>query len=488
MPVWLIIVLLYIANLVGLLSIAVVGSRKPALTLTWMLVGLVLPIFSIALYFGFRGPLPKRSRLPFEGGSPSSDLPDEVASTLDTDKAAPTATIDISHAIQSFSSAPALAHLVAYHSGADFYRDLIVAISRANKSIDMEFYIFRYDEIGRQVVDALLERARSGVQVRLLLDGFGSRAFPQDVVDELRKHSIDYRVHFPLQFPYVTPSTNHRDHCKIVVIDETTAFTGGMNVGREYASLDPKRGPWRDTHVQVRSEKRLALLDLFEANFALAGRGKKDRLRVSPGDLTRQMVQAVTVTPNPEYKPVLGQRGIIQFLQSGPDTPRENLRELFFLCLIQARQQVEITTPYFLPESDVLMALCTAVARGVRVRLLLPERVDHRLVGMACQTFFPRLLDSGVEIYLYRPGVLHAKVMTVDGEVSIVGAANYDIRSFRLNYEVVMVQYGEEFTRGLMQQFETDLLVSRRLTADALHNSLLAQVAHNAARLLSPLM
>ncbi|QSO51907.1 hypothetical protein JZ785_24595 [Alicyclobacillus curvatus] len=531
MPVWLIAVVLYIAHLVGLLAVAISGSKKPAATLTWLTFCLVVPFLGLVVYLLLTRKVQRRSSLPWEFPA-TKETDDGVNQTLNMDLITPSASAAaIASAVTLFSSPPVQADLRSYISGEYFYQDLVSAIQGARSTIDIEFYIFRYDEVGQAVVTALLERLQAGVKVRFLLDGFGSRKFPQHVLKHLTAAGAQCRIFFPIRFPFLTASVNHRDHCKIVVIDHTTAFTGGMNVGREYAGWDPSYGPWRDTHVKIEAKVSLPLGDLFEANFELGTpirhtqaqvasetstaasrvRGvlaNDTRIDVSHADKTRlndarsndnsRTDNAGTDNARTNDARADGgqrrpgievhSRGLIQFLQSGPDTPRQNLRELYFLCLTQATRQVDITTPYFLPESDLLMGLYTAVARGVRVRLLLPEQVDHRMIGYACQTYFPSLLHAGVEIYLRRPGVLHAKVMTVDQHLAVVGAANYDLRSFRLNYEVAMVQYGEAFVEELRQQFEMDLEVSRRLEMHELHQSVFDRMRHNAARLLAPLM
>lgn len=489
MPIWVVAVILYISHLVGLLVVAVGGSKRPASTLTWLTFCLVLPFLGLVVYLLLTRKVHRRNSLPWE--IPSCEgMIDRLTRTLHlefvTQSLSATA---VARGIARFSSPPVQANLKVYHAGEPFYRELVKSIQGAQSSIDIEFYIFRYDEVGKTVIEALLERLQAGVEVRFLLDGFGSRKFPQDVIAQLNAAGAQCRIFSPIGFPFLRPSVNNRDHCKIVVIDKTTAFSGGMNVGREYAGKDPSYGPWRDTHVKIEAKVPLPLADLFEANFEL---GTLRTAQLQPRSGHRRTVSnlpdksarkgAPKVDAN-NYKP-----GLIQFLQSGPDTPRQNLRELYFLCLTQATRQVDITTPYFLPESDLLMGLYTAVARGVRVRLLLPERVDHRVIGFACQTYFPSLLHAGVEIYLHRPGVLHAKVMTVDDDLAVVGAANYDLRSFRLNYEVAMVQYGHSFVEELRRHFNMDLEVSRRLEIHQLHSSLIHRVKHHAARLLAPLL
>nr|WP_290589980.1 phospholipase D-like domain-containing protein [Alicyclobacillus sp.] len=172
-----------------------------------------------------------------------------------------------------------------------------------------------------------------------------------------------------------------------------------------------------------------------------------------------------------------------------PDAPVQAIRDLYFLCITQAQRCVDITTPYFVPDGDILAAMKTAAVRGVRVRLLVPRRCDHRVVGMASRTFYRDLVQAGVAIYLYEPGVLHAKVMQVDDEIAIVGAANYDLRSFRLSHEVCQVMYSRPAAAELTRQFEQDLAHSTRLTVEDLEAAPRWKAAlDQAARLLAPLL
>ncbi|KPV42159.1 phospholipase D-like domain-containing protein [Alicyclobacillus ferrooxydans] len=540
-PIWAAIVVLSFAQWLGLLVVAVSGSKKPAETLTWVMICLVVPLLGVPLYFILTARVPKRLHLPWEhsshqfSGVENSSEHDHgvelrqrnawkmeagLMGQLDiyqaesqqmheslhmhTKRGSQTRRV-IQFAIHHFSSRCIQAEIQTFHAGDKFYQAMLQDINRASYSIDVEFYIFRDDEVGRAIVQLLSEQARRGLKVRFLRDGLGSRKFPQSVVQQLQDSGVECRVFSPLRAPFLSRHLNHRDHCKIVIIDEKVGYTGGMNVGREYAGRDPKYGLWRDTSVRIASETRLPLLDLFEANFCVAE--EECEHRSASGEKTRKGEDFKTAgsasVPSDmsmsswaeEDNKILTKgktnnartlRGEVQFVQSGPDT-KQNLRQLYFLCLTQAKHQVEIITPYFLPESDLIMALTTAVSRGVKVRLLLPEQVDHRIIGMACQTYFPALLDAGVEIYLYRPGVLHAKVMTVDCDVAIVGAANYDLRSFRLNYEVCLVQYGSAVTHHLRQQFEHDLVASRRLLENELRTSPIAKLKHRTARLAAPL-
>ncbi|SCB98935.1 PLD-like domain-containing protein [Priestia flexa] len=194
-------------------------------------------------------------------------------------------------------------------------------------------------------------------------------------------------------------------------------------------------------------------------------------------------------TDNPRTKTGELQKAYIHTLEGNPGIPTPVIRQAYFICITQATKTIDITTPYFIPETDIIMALKTAVARGVRVRLLVPRQIDQKIVGFASRTYYGELIEAGVQIYQYDKGMLHAKLMTIDEEIAEVGAANYDMRSFRLNYEVCQVVYSADVARELTEQFERDLTHSVPLRIeDLLQRSLTERIVEQGSRLLSPLL
>jgi len=182
-------------------------------------------------------------------------------------------------------------------------------------------------------------------------------------------------------------------------------------------------------------------------------------------------------------------KAYIHTLEGNPGIPTPVIRQAYFICITQATKTIDITTPYFVPETDIIMALKTAVARGVHVRLLVPRHIDQKSVGYASRTYYGELIEAGVQIYQYNKGMLHAKLMIIDEEIAEVGAANYDMRSFRLNYEVCQVVYSADVARELTEQFEGDLTDSVPLRIeDLLQRSLTERIVEQGARLLSPLL
>ncbi|MBX5437167.1 MAG: cardiolipin synthase, partial [Alicyclobacillaceae bacterium] len=412
---------------------------------------------------------------------------------------------------------PARGGVQVLPSGPDKYRWLMNALERATRQIDMEYFIFRNDHVGRQILAILMERARCGVRVRFLKDGLGSWRFPRPVLRKMEQAGIECRTFFPLRPGWLWPMVNLRDHTKIVVIDGTQAFTGGINIGDEYTGRQPGVGPWRDTHLRLTGPAVQTLSNLFEVNWSVASPATGPDRQTSPQGADGRAVRAGPAAParirwagavagewaaewagqppaaSVEDAVSSGDSGVhpawVQTVESGPDRPVQSIRQLFFVCLTQAERTVDVTTPYFVPDIDLTMAMQTAALRGVRVRLLLPRHCDHRIVGLASHTYYDDLMASGVEVYLYDGGVLHAKVMTVDGWVSVVGAANFDLRSFRLNYEVSELIVSQGVAQELKAQFEQDLKKARRLTYEEwARRGRLLRVAERAARLAAPLL
>jgi cardiolipin synthase len=522
------ITLLYAVNTAALIVIALRDACRPQRAISWLAIGLILPILGPALYLALCWPLRIHRPAPSVTEEENSDhaFADRQATS---DVAEPATTLRTAFTqITGLPPRPARVRILT--NGPEKYEALVDALRRAKDTIDVEYYIYRADHVGRLITNLLLDKARAGVRVRFLRDGIGSRGFPRREVARMQAAGIECRTVFPLRFPWISPRLNYRDHCKIVVIDGVLAFVGGINIGDEYTGLKPGVGHWRDTHLCLAGEAVTPLYDVFEMNWAIAtpdppprldrptlrlsgstreeqadqprgfGRLRLGRVRRASTALSVEFATLDTSAApvdeqEPEYQ---GQAGVldmiadavkadVQTIQSGPDSPAENQRELFFLCLTQAQRQVEITTPYFAPDPDLVMAMKTAVARRVHVRLLVPKHPDHRLVDLASQTYYGDLLKAGVHIHQYEPGVLHAKVMTVDDSVAVVGAANYDPRSFRMNFEVSEVIYSSEVTQQLRRQFEQDLEQASLLTLRQLAaRPWWRRAAERAARLLAP--
>jgi len=349
------------------------------------------------------------------------------------------------------------------------YDALEAAIEQATDHIHMLYYIFEQDGTGAHFRDLLIRKVKQGVTVRLLTDGVGSFGASMFMIP-LTQVGGKFAEFLPVGQLSRRWHPNLRNHRKIVVVDGKVGFTGGVNIGDEYTGRKRRVGPWRDSHIQIRGPAVNHLQEVFAEDWFFA----------TGEDLIDERWF-------PEQEP-LGDL-MVQIIASGPDTDTQPLHRIFFTAITSAQSRVYLTTPYFVPDQAVLVALETASLRGVDVRLLLPHRSDMRLVLHAGRSYYQELTDSGVEVHEYLPGVLHAKTMVVDDRWATVGSANMDIRSFKLNFEVNAVIYGPEFAGQLAQQFEQDLTRSREITAEMLQNKGLgSRMAEGLARVLSPVL
>jgi cardiolipin synthase len=353
------------------------------------------------------------------------------------------------------------------------YASIDAAIRAAKNHVHVEYYIWRDDEAGRALRDSLVQAARSGIEVRVLVDDVGARSANTRFWKPLLLAGGRVARFLPVNLLARRLVLNNRNHRKIVVVDGTTAFTGGINVGDEYLGRDPRVGPWRDTHLRVEGPAALRLQEVFV----------EDWFHATGDDLTAR-----------KYFPDPAPRGelMVQVLASGPDDGRAHaIATIHFAALTLARERAWLTTPYFVPDRALTAALCTAALRGVDVRLLLPGKVDEPIILPAARSFYPELLENGVQIFEYDPAsMLHAKTATVDGCWSTVGSANLDLRSFYLNFETNAVVYGSAFAKELERVFERDLGHARRVERSEFgrHRPWSQRTFEGLARLLSPLL
>jgi cardiolipin synthase len=350
------------------------------------------------------------------------------------------------------------------------------AIRAARQHIHISFYIWNNDATGRAWRDLLVEKARAGVQVRLLLDGLGSRiARRHHLMRPLEAAGGEVAYFLPLTLWNRRPTINFRNHRKIVTVDGCTGFLGGLNIGDEYTAR------WHDLALEMEGPVVDQLQETFAEDWFFATR----REIIAPHIFCRwQSPEASAPLPPPD-----DDQAVCSVLASGPHTPHNFTHDAIFLSLAQARQRVYISTPYLIPEESTMTALRTAVYRGVDVRVLVPAISDAWIVQWAGRSYYPDLLAAGIRLYEYQPTILHAKSIVIDDDLSIVGSANIDVRSFRLNFEVSCLTRSKPLARRLLDLFSRNLKHSREITHDDLRRrSYLVQLGDAAAHLLSPLM
>ncbi len=324
-----------------------------------------------------------------------------------------------------------------YTEGDQLFEAMLAAIGGAQKQLWMATYIFADDEVGRCFANALAERARAGVEVRLQVDSFGSLfQFYRTLGPLLEKSGV--KVHHFHRWHWREPLRyNRRDHRKLLVVDGEIAFLGGFNIHRQSSQRYFGATRWRDTHASFQGELAAQAAELFDAFW----RGDKEHL---PQE--NQQANSVLV-PNQSR------------------SCRRRIACIYAEFLGSAKQQVCLTTPYFVPDHHTQKTLLDAVTRGVEVRLLVPRTSDVRLARWAANAVYARLLDAGVKIYEYRPRMLHAKVAIADGQWATLGTANLDYRSLFQNYELNLVSRDADLCRRLQAQFEADLAEASEVNA-----------------------
>ncbi len=358
-----------------------------------------------------------------------------------------------------------------YYWGVDKFTSLLSDIENATESIDMQYYIFKKDQIGSRIIEALERKASEGVEVRLLYDGVGGRLLKKKHFEKLKENGGQVNVFFPSIIRPINIRMNYRNHRKIVVIDNSIGYVGGFNVGDEYLGLDKKFGPWRDTHIRIEGSGVLGLKFRFIKDWRYAS-GKHD-----------EESEHVSGSYNPD-----GNSGV-QIITSGPDTQFENVKNAFFKMITSARDVIYIQTPYFVPDDAIMDALKTAIISGVKVNIMIPGNPDHPFVYWASLSYLGSLLRAGAKVFIYNTGFLHCKTLIIDDYVSTVGSANMDIRSFALNFEVNAVVYDEEVNKSLKDQFYLDIEKSVEMTLeDYLQRGRMVKVKEAFSRLLSPIL
>jgi cardiolipin synthase len=347
---------------------------------------------------------------------------------------------------------------------------MLDAIHNAKDHIHMEYFIIKDSHIGRKFKQALIDKAKEGLEVRFIYDAVGSFRLDDNFLKPLKDAGVQVEVFLPVTLPLFGSRLNYRNHRKILVVDGKIGFVGGINIGDEYLGKNKKMGFWRDTHLKIQGEAVYVLQGIFLADWYFVSKEAIDDFK---------------------YFPPQGYCGekIIQIASSGPDSYWASIHQAYFSAINSARDRVYITTPYLVPDEGILLALKTAALRGVDVRLLLPIKPDHKTVFWASKSHFIELLEAGVRIYQYGKGFVHGKVFVVDNNFTSIGTANLDIRSFKLNFEVNAFIYDKEVNSKMARDFFEDLRVSKKVLLDEYKNRpLIHKVKESIARVFSPIL
>ena len=470
-----IVALVVVFEILGVLSAihAIMSSRTPQGSIAWAVSLVTLPYVSVPAYwvFGrnkFRGYVLARQHeleLIDDVIRQANDQITSVAPLDDWRSAAITGAEKMARV--PLTSGNNVTLLV---DGDATFASIFEGIDAAKEYVLVQFYIVRDDELGRQLQSRLIARAQSGVRVLFLYDEIGSLGLSDSYIEGLRSADVEI---FPFHSRKGSGNRfqlNFRNHRKTVVVDGRIAWIGGHNVGDEYLGRDPTFGRWRDTHIRVEGPAVIGAQLAFVEDWRWA----TDKL---PGGLS--------------WTPHITADGEAQVLviASGPADEMETASLMYTQAIHSATRRIWIASPYFVPDDAIVQALQLAGLRGVDVRILIPEKADSTLVTLAAYSFFTDVKAAGVKIYRYQDGFLHGKVMLIDDNVATVGTANFDNRSFRLNFEITTVVFDADFAGNVERMFQNDFSASRLMAQDEYDNKpYWFKLAVRTARLAAPIL
>lgn len=469
----------YLINFILVIDLIFRGKRNIDNTLTWIVILVLVPPLGFILYAMFGRSIAKNNMFSVKEKEDKViknkilesyvEIESNLDPYLDENK-------DIIYTLANSNNA----HFTAdndvdiYPESNMFFNSLLEELKKAEEYINIQFYIFKDDRIGKEIIEILKEKAQSGVEVRLLYDAVGGRNLSKKAVKEMKEAGVQVANFFPSFLNIINFNINFRNHRKIVVIDGKVGFVGGFNIGDEYLGRDPKFGEWRDTHIKLTGS---CVIDL-SMRFLLDWRyTTKENL-----DLAKYFTK--------KRKKSTGNVGI-QIVSSGPDiTELDEIKYGYMKMIQKARDYVYIQSPYLILDKTLMETLKVACLSGVDVRIMIPSKPDHPFVYWASYSYAGELLDYGAKIYTYgEDAFLHAKTIVYDDSVASIGTANMDIRSFELNFEVNAFIYSEEKAREQRMIFERDIKNSREITKEIYESrSTYIKIKESISRLLSPVL
>ncbi|MBF1630921.1 MAG: cardiolipin synthase [Prevotella sp.] len=468
---WLFLVVYSIIIIITMVRV-LMDNRQPAKTMAWMLVLMFIPFLGIILYIFFGqntrkerkiwqqslDQLTKRSMLEFVEQK-DFNIPEEYR------------TISNLFMNQNLALPFKNNEVEIYTSGYDFFPSLLMEIGKAEHHIHIDTFIISDDPLGRIIADALIDKARQGVEVRLIYDDVGSWRTPNSFFTRMRNEGIEVYAFMPVRFPAFTSRVNYRNHRKICVIDGEVGFIGGMNIARRYVQGTPKQS-WRDTHVKLTGAAVYGLQRAFLVDW--------------------YFVSKVLITERSYYPEIIiGQNNsLVQVVTSSPTSLWPEIEQGYVRILTNAKHYVYMETPYFLPTDPILFAMRVAALSGVDVRLMIPYETDTKVVEWASRSYVIEASKAGVKILLYRKGFNHSKLLVSDDAMATIGSTNVDFRSFENDFEANAFFYDKKIALQVKEVFLADQKDSIDLddVRRFIKKPFLQRLWESFVRLLSPLL
>lgn len=357
----------------------------------------------------------------------------------------------------------------------EMFESLLYELKNAKKFINMQYYIFRNDDMGRKVLNILSGKAKEGVEIRFLYDGVGSKKLKKKYLKEFKNNGGKVAVFFPSFLKFINFNGNYRNHRKVVIIDGKSAFLGGSNIGDEYLGKDEKLGNWRDTDIKIQgtSVNYLGLRFLMDWKYA-----SRENI-----DFSKYLLE--DTEENNEMDDTY-----VQIISSGPNLNTPNIEYGYLNIIESAKEYVYIQSPYLILDKATLESIRLSCLKGVDVEILIPSKPDHPFVYWATYSYIGELLEYGAKVYLYdENSFMHAKTIVADNRVLTIGTANMDIRSFKLNFEMNAFIYSESDAKKQRDIFKEDVENSEELTKEIYDNrGGVIKLKESISRLLSPLL
>lgn len=469
----------YVVTALLTVFLIILENRSPEKTVSWTLVIILLPLAGFILYLFFGRNFRKQKM--FSGKEFSDLLQIEALSEkqlLDLPKkrfSENTRMKDKLNLIKLLiNNNKALLteknKLTILNNGREKFPSVIKALNAAKDHIHLEYYIIEDDKIGNCIKDILIEKAKNGVEVRVIYDDVGSRNLSKHYITSLVQSGVEIYPFMPVLFPRLTTKMNYRNHRKVIIVDGEVGFIGGMNIADRYLEGNEELGIWRDTQLKIEGAAVRSLQVVFLTDWHFAS-GK--------------------MIGDPKYFPETNIESIkpVQIASSGPDSDWASIMQVYFAAVAAAKEYIYIVTPYFMPNESVLTALKTAALGGADVRILLPSKSDVKVVYWGTKSYVEELLEAGIKVYFYKKGFVHSKLMVVDDIFCSIGTANMDLRSFHENFEINALVYDSEIATSLKSQFFKDLDYSEEVVLSSFsQRPLFEKFKESTARLFSPLL
>lgn len=455
--IWILEIALSFINVILALIIIFIERKNPAKTLAWILVLFFLPIVGAVVYLVFAQNISRRKIYNLDDKDKKiirDSLEDQIEEMNSGNLKFSNEVANIWRQMIKLNLVYGESYLTQnnsidmFNDGKDFFRSLMKDIKSAKYSIDIEFYIIKPDFIGKRLLNLLTDKAQEGVKVRLLIDALGSRRISDRKLQNFIDAGGEVEYFFKPKFKYLNFDLNYRNHRKIVVIDNKYGYIGGFNIAKEYLGFKKKFGYWRDTHLRIIGNSVQDLKAIFLMDWSVERGEKPDFDEI---DFYNENTKSNVA---------------VQIVMSGPDSVREQIKRAMMRMITFAGEKIYLQTPYFVPDRSMIESLKMAAQSGVDVKIMIPCMPDHPFVYWANYAYCGELIKSGARVFRYENGFLHAKTLVVDGEVSTVGSANFDVRSFRLNFEANVFIYDKNFATKMEKTFEDDMELSTEVTLE----------------------